>query len=62
MGIDIITQTALLKFLRGWSILHSKILLGKLEEKMGGAITTGLVFIVMLLMVGAFGFLFGHFN
>ncbi len=29
-------------------------------DKMGGAITTVLVFLLLLLTIGAFGFIFGH--
>jgi hypothetical protein len=42
--------------------LLAKILTGKLEGKMGGAITTAFVFLLLLLMFGALGFIFGNFN
>jgi hypothetical protein len=34
----------------------------KLEEKMGGAVTTAFVFLLLLLMFGALGFMFGNFD
>jgi len=42
--------------------LLAKILIGKMEGKMGGAITTAFVFVLLLLMFGALGFIFGNFG
>jgi len=43
--------------------LVGKVLSGKkLEGKMGGAVTTACVFLLLLLMFGALGFMFGNFD
>jgi hypothetical protein len=43
--------------------LIGKVLSGKkLEGKMGGAVTTAFAFLLLLLMFGALGFMFGNFD